>query len=144
MNFVLGLCAFIAFLLAVKNRAWNSMWISLGLILAPMLLLTDPMGLFYHSLALTIIMTSGMISLLCIERSKWSRRSMTSALVILIPYLIVCVMKMFQLQGYSIVRWILLLSIVAFLQNSIDRRKWDQSWFIQLFIALSSAHILTQ
>jgi hypothetical protein len=143
MNYLLALIGFAAVLDALRKKQWINVLIFISYTCSPILLILDNTGLFYHALGLTICSTIGLIILVILNNSSESKRTLGASLLILTPYLLVCLFKMLQLQGIPVLRWTLLITILAFLFLTFERRKFDQFWFIYLFVALSSVLILT-
>ena len=143
MNYILLVIALVAMVLSITQRKWTVSLIALGLGMGPFLLLFDSTGLFYHAIALVIISLSGMTLYLLLERDSMSAKSLGASILILLPYILICIFKALQLQGIAILRWTLLISILAFIYYTFERRKIDQLWFILLYTSLSAGLILS-
>lgn len=142
MNYILAVLGLVSLFLSLKKKEWTLALISAALIAAPTLLILDGVGLFYHALGLIICTGIALFLMIFLNRPNESKRTFLASILIVLPYLVVCVFKMFQLQGIPILRWSLLMTIIAFIYLTFERRKLDHLWVIYLFFVLSSVQIL--
>ena len=143
MNYLLAIIALAALVLSVSKKQWNLSLVALGLSIAPLLLIADGVGLFYHSLGIALISLLLFFPILILQKPRESKKHSKLILLALIPYILVILLKLFHLQGIALLRWTLLISILTFVYLTIDRRKFDNVWFILLYMAISSGLILT-
>lgn len=129
---------------ALKDRNLISGTIAIGFIASLVFQYLSPNGLFYHAVALTVISASALIILILIAQNRFSVRQRLAVAAVAIPYILVCSFKVLQLQGVQMVVWSLLLSLIAFIFFTLERRIWDHYWAHLLYIAAASVLILIQ
>ena len=129
---------------ALKDRNLISGTIAIGFIASLVFQYLSPNRLFYHAVALTVISASALIILILIAQNRFSVRQRLAVAAVAIPYILVCSFKVLQLQGVQMVVWSLLLSLIAFIFFTLERRIWDHYWAHLLYIAAASVLILIQ
>lgn len=127
---------------ALKNRNWISGLIAAGFMASLLFRYLSTTGLFYHAVALTVISACVLTILILITQEQFSPRHRVLAILISVPYVLVCSLKVLQLQGVQSLTWSLLISLLAFIFFTLDRRVWDHYWAHLMYISFASALIL--
>ncbi len=144
LTILLLLSSIFGFIRALKAQETVSIMIAIGFMISILLLYLSPQGLFYHSLALAVISAMVLTVLILISQERISLRHRLFALMVSIPYILVCLLKLLHFQGVQTFTLGLYLSLAAFAFLSIDRRVWDHYWAHLLFISLSAVSIVIQ
>ena len=99
LTILLILSSLFGFFTAFKAKNLLSILIAIGFIISTILRYLSPIGLFYHSVALVVFSAIALTVLIFITGDRISSRHRNAALLVSIPFILVCTFKVLQLEG---------------------------------------------